>query len=161
VGLKQDRLIVIRRLSFSLFGARFARDSRGSMVVEFALMLPVMTALLLGMTEFGVLMYNKIEMTDASRIAAREFAIGRSQGTPRATAVARFYAAAPGIPNGSANITTKVSGAPCTDANCKAALDAAVGGEATFEVTRTCRLFTTYSILPLCSLRSSTSMRIE
>lgn len=142
--------------------ARLSKDRRASSAVEFALILPVLLGILFGITEFGVVMYNKIEMTDAARAAARQLSIGRSNATVRTTTLASFYAAAPSFVDGSATIATFVNGAECkTDTLCMAALNAAVGGQATVSVSKACRLFTTYNILPGCTLQSTTASRIE
>jgi hypothetical protein len=44
---------------------------RGAVIVEFALLLPLLLFLLMGMTEFGLLFYNKQVLTNASREGAR------------------------------------------------------------------------------------------
>lgn len=126
------------------------------------MIVPVLLVILLGITEFGVAMYTKIEMTDAARAAARQLSIGRGNATVRSTAIASFYAGAPGIEIGSATIVTLVNGTPCTsDTLCQDALNTSVGGQATVSVDHACRLFTTYDILPGCTLQSATTSRIE
>ena len=47
------------------------RNKRGASAVEFALILPLLVCLLLGIVEFGLLMYNKAVITNASREGAR------------------------------------------------------------------------------------------
>ena len=47
------------------------RNHRGASAVEFALVLPILMVLLFGIIEFGLLMYNKAVITNASREAAR------------------------------------------------------------------------------------------
>jgi hypothetical protein len=44
---------------------------RGAVVVEFALVLPLLMFLLMGMIEFGLLFYNQQVLTNASREGAR------------------------------------------------------------------------------------------
>ncbi|MGA1823364.1 MAG: TadE/TadG family type IV pilus assembly protein [bacterium] len=44
---------------------------RGSVALEFALILPIFSALLFGVIEFGSLMYNKAIITNAAREGAR------------------------------------------------------------------------------------------
>ena len=46
-------------------------DQGGGSAIEFAIVLPVFLALLFGMIEFGVLMFNKAVITNASREGAR------------------------------------------------------------------------------------------
>ena len=45
---------------------------RGAALVEFALILPVLLLVLLGIIEFGVILFDKAIITNASREAARE-----------------------------------------------------------------------------------------
>jgi Flp pilus assembly protein TadG len=47
------------------------RAQGGAAMVEFALVLPVLALLLLGITEFSLLLYNKAMITNASREGAR------------------------------------------------------------------------------------------
>lgn len=150
-----------------LLGRRLARDRRGSMAVEFALITPVLLAMLLGMTEFGVLLYTKLEMTDAARSAARELAIGRSNATVYTAAFNRFYASAPGIPVGSATLTFTVNGSTCnTNTGCQNLLITSIGQPASVSATRSCSLrgiigISFVDLFPGCLLRSTTTSRIE
>jgi hypothetical protein len=47
------------------------RGQRGAAMIEFALVLPVLLILLLGIIEFSLLLYNKAMITNASREGAR------------------------------------------------------------------------------------------
>jgi hypothetical protein len=47
------------------------RNQGGASAVEFALILPLLICLLFGIIEFGLLMYNKAVITNASREGAR------------------------------------------------------------------------------------------
>jgi Flp pilus assembly protein TadG len=152
----------------TLLHGRLARDSRGSMAVEFALLVPVLAALMFGMTEFGVAMYTKIEMTDAARSAARTLSIGRASTTVFNDTKNQFFASAPGIPNdGSVTLVMTVNGVACTsNSDCQTKLNSAVGSPATVTASRACRLVVFSGInlvnyMPGCTLRSSTTTRIE
>jgi Flp pilus assembly protein TadG len=46
------------------------RDQNGGAAVEFAIILPLLIALLFGIVEFGLLLYNKQIITNASREGA-------------------------------------------------------------------------------------------
>ncbi|MGB4589581.1 MAG: TadE/TadG family type IV pilus assembly protein [Clostridiaceae bacterium] len=56
------------------------RNEKGQGLVEFALVLPVLLLILLGIVEFGWLFNAKITMTSAAREAARVYAI---KGIPK------------------------------------------------------------------------------
>ena len=50
---------------------RSKRRNRGAALVEFAIILPLLLVILIGILEFGLLFYNKQIITNASREAAR------------------------------------------------------------------------------------------
>jgi Flp pilus assembly protein TadG len=55
----------------ALIGRRIWKDRDGQALVEFAIVLPILLLLLLGMMEFGLLLYNQQVITNASREGAR------------------------------------------------------------------------------------------
>jgi Flp pilus assembly protein TadG len=71
---------------------RKARD-RGSVAVEFALVLPVLLLILFGIIDFGRALNAQIELTGAAREGARLAALGY----PNAAVQARAAAAAPSL----------------------------------------------------------------
>jgi Flp pilus assembly protein TadG len=71
---------------------RKARD-RGSVAVEFALVLPVLLLILFGIVDFGRALNAQIELTGAAREGARLAALGY----PNAAVQARAAAAAPSL----------------------------------------------------------------
>ena len=62
--------------------ARCARGERGQAVVEFALVLPVLLLLIVGIIKGGILYNNYLQLTDSVRSGARELAIERGQTSP-------------------------------------------------------------------------------
>jgi Flp pilus assembly protein TadG len=70
------------------------RDERGQTLVEFALCLPIIAFILLGILQFGVTFNNYLTLTDAVRAGAREAAVGRQLPDPVGAAKARVRAAA-------------------------------------------------------------------
>jgi Flp pilus assembly protein TadG len=63
-------------------------------MVEFAIVLPLLLLLLLGILQFGVVFNNYITLTDATRAGARQAAVGRSVADPTGAAVSRVRASA-------------------------------------------------------------------
>lgn len=57
----------------------FKHDQRGASAVEFAIILPILMTLLLGIVEFGYLFNQQISLTQAAREGAREYAIHHGQ----------------------------------------------------------------------------------
>ena len=52
------------------------RDCHGSMVIEFALLLPILLAVFFAIIQFGYIMYTRQEMLYAAREAARSYSVG-------------------------------------------------------------------------------------
>jgi len=59
-------------------GRRFCKNQKGQGLVEFAIILPVLLLILLGMVEFGLILYNQHVITNASREGARYGIVVRS-----------------------------------------------------------------------------------
>lgn len=70
--------------------------SRGAIAVEFALVAPVLLALVIGIVEFANAYNAQISVTQAAREAARTMAVKNSQTDAKAAAVA----GAPGVNSG-------------------------------------------------------------
>src|SRR5204863_9443150 len=73
------------------------RNEEGQAVAELALVLPILTALLLGIVQFGIVFNNYITLTDATRTGARKASVSRFAGDSGAAAVASVKAAASGL----------------------------------------------------------------
>jgi Flp pilus assembly protein TadG len=62
------------------------RREDGQAITEFALILPVLVALLLGIIQFGIVFNNYLTITDAARAGARKAAVSRFLGDNGAAA---------------------------------------------------------------------------
>jgi Flp pilus assembly protein TadG len=85
-------------------------SQRGAAAAEFAILLPVLLTILFGIIEFGMIMYSREVVTNASREGARA---GIVQGPPKRTegeiiAIANNYLTNTGINPG--NVTFNVAG---------------------------------------------------
>ena len=69
------------------------RDENGQTMVEFAMILPVLLVVLLGIFQFGVTFKDYIALTDAVRAGARTAAVSRTSATPVADTTARVKSA--------------------------------------------------------------------
>jgi len=90
------------------------RDQRGAAAVEFAIVLPLLMLLLLGILEFGWMFNQQISLTNAAREAARYYAVHLND-TPAGTvadAQSAGRAAAPTVnwTGGTITITPNCSG---------------------------------------------------
>src|ERR1700746_3995762 len=61
--------------------SRHIRSERGQAAVEFALVVPLLMVLLLGIVEFGVAFSHYVTLTDATRVGARKAITVRIGGT--------------------------------------------------------------------------------
>jgi Flp pilus assembly protein TadG len=65
---------------------KLIRREDGQAMVEFAMVLPILMAVLLGIVQFGIIFNNYETLTDASRVAARRAATSRFLGDNGASA---------------------------------------------------------------------------
>ena len=76
------------------------KQEDGQAMVEFAIVLPVLLMLVLGIIQCGILFNHSLTLTDAVRAGARQAAVSRtlpgSPGSATAAAVARVRSAASG-----------------------------------------------------------------
>lgn len=90
-------------------------NRRGSSAIEFALLMPVLLAILGGILEYGWFFYQQSALMDAARVAVR--AGGMTETDPEGTAVEALKAEAEvlGIPTDSADLTAVLE--PSGEAN--------------------------------------------
>ena len=62
-----------------------SRKQRGQAMVEFAIIIPILLVVLLGIMQLGVVYNNWVSLTDGARAGARKAAVCRSGCTPDAT----------------------------------------------------------------------------
>jgi len=70
------------------------RDERGQAMTEFALVLPILALLLLGVIQFGILFNQYITLTDATRAGARKAAVSRRLPNPKTACTSALRASA-------------------------------------------------------------------
>jgi Flp pilus assembly protein TadG len=92
-------------------------NEQGAAAAEFAILLPVLLTILFGIIEFGMLMYGREIVTNATREGARA---GIVQGPPKRTAgeittIATNYLTGTGV--NLADVTFTVTGAGLTNPN--------------------------------------------
>ena len=58
----------------------FKRKEKGQSFVEFALVLPILILLVLGIIQFGIIFYGQVTITSAAREAARMASVGKYLG---------------------------------------------------------------------------------
>lgn len=73
------------------------RNEAGQSIVEFAFVLPILLALVLGIVQFGIAFNNYLTITDATRVGARKAAVSRFLGDNGAAASTATYSSAAGL----------------------------------------------------------------
>lgn len=73
---------------------RRIRAQHGQTMVEFTLIVPLLFVILLGIIQFGALYNDYVTLTDATRVGAREAAVGRQKANPQAAAEAAVRSSA-------------------------------------------------------------------
>lgn len=136
---------------------RHTRREDGQAVVEFALIMPVLLLLLLGIVQFGTVFRDYIALTDAVRVGARQASVARtitpaSQQVP--TIVARVQKAAVNLDKNKMTITVDpvmINGQPGWEA----------GGDVTVRATYPFKINLFGLVLFGGSLQSRTTDRVE
>jgi Flp pilus assembly protein TadG len=83
------------------------KRERGQTLTEFALVLPILVVLMLGIVQFGVAFNNYVTLTDAVRAGARKAAVSRNASDPAGTCRAAVLAA--GVNLDSAELGSELS----------------------------------------------------
>jgi Flp pilus assembly protein TadG len=99
---------VTRRLQF--------RDESGQAITEFALILPILMALLLGIIQFGIVFNNYVTITDAARAGARKAAVSRFLSDNGAAAKTVTRNSAQGLDQAKLGVSVSA----CAAGNCSA-----------------------------------------
>lgn len=94
--------------------ARHQRNERGAAAVEFAIVLPVLLLMLLGIMEFGRAYNTQLSLTHAAREGVRVMAITNNPTAARATAAAAAVSLNPPLAPGNITVGSCAPGAPVT-----------------------------------------------
>src|SRR6476660_3038918 len=146
---------------------RDLRVEQGQALVEFAMVIPLLALIVLGVVKFGALYTNYTQLIDAARSSARQFAIERGQADPCGDTVSRLAAGAGSLTTsditaqltvvGDSNIYTYSSGSSSGTCPTRVA-----GSAATVNVSYPCDLqILGINCLPGCTLRTTATERIE
>jgi Flp pilus assembly protein TadG len=85
------------------------RREEGQGVVEFAFVLPILLALILGIVQFGIAFNNYLTLNDATRVGARKAAVSRFLGDNGAAARAAVISAASNLNLTPAQVTVQAT----------------------------------------------------
>ncbi len=140
-------------------GRRARRDS-GQALYEFALVLPMLLMLLVGIIKFGILFYDYVVLADSVAAGARTLATSRSvgTGTPNACQLAQTA-----VQNAALNLNQTSLSVPTPTLASGSCTALAVGTAGTVTATYPCNLSIPF-VGNLCSgttISSQTTVRIE
>src|ERR1700733_3169397 len=126
------------------------RDRSGAILVEFAIVMPLLFVLLLGIVQFGLIFYDTVVLTNGAEVGARELAISRLDATGYADTVTQIQSATSNFSSNGLTITLAVNGVTCaSNTSCQTALETAysLGQSASATVSYPC-----ISVLPAALL---------
>jgi len=90
---------------------RNIRNEEGQALIEFALSVPILLTILLGLFSFGLVLNNYLILTNAANASAQVLSISRGQAIdPCATAAQAFYSAAPSLSQNNLTFTIALGG---------------------------------------------------
>jgi Flp pilus assembly protein TadG len=88
-------------------------NERGQALLEFAFLLPLLMAVLLGIIVFGIALNNYLELTNGATAGAQALAVSRGQTLDPCAAVSNpFYLAAPNLTKTNVQFTITTSPGP-------------------------------------------------
>jgi Flp pilus assembly protein TadG len=143
------------------------RYEHGQALVEFAMVIPLLALIVVGVVKFGAVYTNYTQLIDAGRSSARQFAIERGQADPCGDTVARLAAAAGSLATSDITAQITVAGDPnvytysggSVSGSCPTLV---AGSAATVHVSYPCDLkILSVNFLPGCHLRTTATERIE
>jgi Flp pilus assembly protein TadG len=119
-----------------------AKDCNGTVAIEFALVVPLLLAIMFAIIQFSLIFNNITVLTNAASAGALVFSQGRGLASPYSTTVAQVQSAAASLVQANLAITTSVQKASCaSDSGCQTALtNAYPGGSASVTVSYPCPL---------------------
>jgi Flp pilus assembly protein TadG len=142
-GDSRKRGSLLRRLR-NLF---FVSDSEGGALVEMAVTLPVIMAVMTGIFSFSIALYQKLQLAEAVSNAGHLLATDRGDNDPCTTATNAVYAAAPGLTHSKLTLTYTLNGhsygsgtTACAASPGVANANMVANGTAQIQATYTCTL---------------------
>jgi Flp pilus assembly protein TadG len=123
-----------------------AGNEEGSQLIEFAICLPLLCLILLGIIAFGITLHNSEEESNAVSVAARLLSSSRGQTTDPCALVANaIEGAAPGLNPASLTLTLTLDGDQYSGTSCQAgAAQLVYGTSAQVTATYPCSLSLVY-----------------
>lgn len=144
-----------------------AGDTRGSVFVEAALVLPLVVIMLASIAEWGLMFYQYHLLSNANAAAVRQLTVNRGFPNPYTAVKNEFTTWAANLNPSDYTLTVEIQNASnvfeacSSDANCTTKLDAAQGKAARVAVNFTCVMSFTPNLASPCPIRISTTGLVE
>jgi Flp pilus assembly protein TadG len=144
-----------------------AGDTRGSVLLEAALIMPLVVLFIAGIADYGVVLYQYHTLSTANGSAVRQLIVSRGFDNPYTGVLAQYNDWAPNLSVQGNQITVSVENSddeltPCaTDTSCKALLDDAVGKQATVSIDYPCTTTFIPSMASPCPILITASGMVE
>jgi Flp pilus assembly protein TadG len=90
------------------------RSERGQAMTEFAVVLPILVVLLLGIVQFGIVFNNYVTLTDAVRAGARTAAVSRQDPNPVGAATTAVRGSATNLNQSNLSVTVSSTWDPAS-----------------------------------------------
>jgi Flp pilus assembly protein TadG len=162
-GASSKRRSLVARLR-GLFGT----DSEGGALVEMAVTLPIVMAVMTGIFSFSIALYQKLQLAEAVSNAGHLLATDRGDTNPCATATSAVYAAAPGLTQSKLTLTYNLNGTSygsgtttCPGSSGNANVNMVAGGTAQIQATYTCALGVYGMHYTTCSVASQVTEVVQ
>jgi len=148
---------------------RLRDDTRGSVLLEAALVMPLVVLLVAGIADYGVTLYQYHTLSTANGSAVRQLIVSRGFANPYAGVLSQYSTWAPNLSVTANQITVSVANSSnvlkaCTDStspNCQTLLDAAAGKQATVALNYNCTTTFIPSMASPCPIRITASGLVE
>ena len=144
-------------------------DSRGSVFVEAALIMPLVVLFIAGIADYGVVLYQYHTLSTANGSAVRQLIVSRGFDTPYESVFAEYANWAPNLSVQPSQITVSVENSggtltACTDStgpSCKTLLDGAAGKQASVIINYPCTVTFIPSMASPCPIQIEASGMVE
>lgn len=144
-------------------------DSSGSVLVEAALVMPLVVLFIAGIADYGITLYQYHTLSTANGAAVRQLIVSRGFDNPYAGVLSEYSTWAPNLNVTGSQITVKVANSAgtltaCTDSTnptCKTLLDGAAGAQASVEINYPCTTTFIPSMASPCPIQISATGLVE
>ncbi len=142
---------------------RRRRREEGQAMVEFAMILPLLLVVIVGIIKFGTVYNNYITLTNATRVGARELALGRGLQNPCTPAENRAIGSAASLKLTPSQLTLLIGASLCSSFPVPMTENVMLqGNQITFQAKYPCDLVILgINVYPGCELHASSSEAIE